>query len=340
MLEGSLWEPNSMDFEEKASILRSEVEKIIKEESNKPFIVSIMGQTGVGKSSLLNALFEANLPTDKVRPCTKTIDRVVAKGTTKHELWFYDLPGIGESSEADDEYLEDYKQKLLESDVVLWAIHADIRSVTFDFNSLQKILASFEAAVQGDLLGKITFVLTKADLLSPPPWIFGKDGESGLFTASKETKALMMEKSSYYQEIFLQPHADLLVSKTYNDGNFSIADSSFSYDEYSIAYHGLLTESDLQRLKAHFPEHEKVFDRLYDNYQFISCSSMFKYNLGRLMLVIINKLGKNAINRFTNFIDSQNMGRVPLSEAKKMSNIVIFDSRKKQIVFDLTDIEI
>ena len=37
--------------------------------------VSIMGQTGVGKSSLLNALFGTSLATDAVRPCTKQIEQ-------------------------------------------------------------------------------------------------------------------------------------------------------------------------------------------------------------------------------------------------------------------------
>src|SRR6266566_3978628 len=99
--------------------LADEVRKKIKAAEDLPFIVSIMGQTGVGKSSLLNALFNTKLKTDPVRPCTKEIERIVTRGPSNHELWFYDLPGIGEAGKADTQYLNSYREKLIESDVVL-----------------------------------------------------------------------------------------------------------------------------------------------------------------------------------------------------------------------------
>src|SRR5690242_8937167 len=96
---------------------------------NAPLVIAIMGQTGVGKSSLINALFNTQLKTDPIRPSTKEIERVILKGKSGHELWFYDLPGIGESDQADTQYLTIYRQMLADSDIVLWAIHVDNRSV-------------------------------------------------------------------------------------------------------------------------------------------------------------------------------------------------------------------
>src|SRR5947209_15478153 len=85
----------------------------------KPLTVSIMGQTGVGKSSLLNALFGTNLPTSDDRPCTKDITPVPLEGIFNDRLLFYDLPGIGEAEEPDELYLEEYRQMLLASDVAI-----------------------------------------------------------------------------------------------------------------------------------------------------------------------------------------------------------------------------
>lgn len=64
-------------------------------------------------------------------------------------------------------------------------------------------------------------------------------------------------------------------------------------------YHrGLLTLEKLKSLKSRHPEHDQIFDRLYDNYRVIPCSALFKYNLQELMLVIMNKLGPNVFESF------------------------------------------
>ena len=118
-----------------------EIKDRIENERNKPLIVVVMGQTGVGKSSLINALFGTKLKTNDTEPETKHPEKHIEKGSDGSELWFWDMPGIGESSSADAGYLNDYRQKILEADVALWLCHADSRSVTFDIEAIQKILA-------------------------------------------------------------------------------------------------------------------------------------------------------------------------------------------------------
>lgn len=315
--------------------LADQVETIREQRRNAALVVSIMGQTGVGKSSLINALFNTQLKTDPIRPCTKEIERVVLRGKSGHKLWFYDLPGIGESDVADTQYLTTYKQMLADSDIVLWAIHADNRSVAFDLDALHRILESTDKAYQARLMSKLTFVLTKVDLITPSPWILAKLENDGVFVPAQDTEDILAEKEQYYQETFILPYKDYIVSETYHDGKFDLTIPSLSYDEHAVYYKGFLDKGSVDTLKRRFPKYAPVFERLYDNYRVISCSSLFRFNLDLLMNVIINKLGTDAIERFSNFNSSGMMNHLPLAKAKNYRNFVVFDQVKRQLMFDL-----
>lgn len=310
------------------------VKKRFIEEKEKPLTVSVMGQTGVGKTSLLNALFGTKLKTDDVRPCTKEIEKVIFKGKDKSELWFYDMPGIGESGQADPKYVEEYRKHLNDSDIVLWAIHADSRSVAFDLESLRKILGENNEE-QAKLISKITFVLTKVDLLTPSPWILAKNDNYGVFAPSNKITELLIKKATYFQEMFILPQVDKIISQTYNDTGLEIDELPLFSDKHTIYYKGLLDEQHLKTLKDKFPVHSAAFDRLYDNYQVIPCSSLFRFNLSQLLLVIINRLGHSAISRFSNFVSDELINRVLISEAKNYCNLVVFDAVQQKLLFDM-----
>ncbi|MTJ55885.1 hypothetical protein FJR38_26100 [Anabaena sp. UHCC 0253] len=305
--------------------------------ANAPFIVAVIGQTGVGKSSLINALFGTDLKTDAVKPCTMAVEKVVVKGNKGGEMWFYDLPGIGESVSADARYIEDYKQKLLEADVVLWCLHCDNRSVTFDVTALQKILSSFSAEKQAQLMSKITFVLTKADTLVNPPWILAKMDKWGMFAPSKTTREILDKKAAYYQETFLLPYSNGLVSRTYNDGNFKIDDTRFSWDTYSVVFQGFMDSSTLNQLQAKYPQFQGVFKRIYQNYQVIPISSNLRFSLNQLMVVIVNKMGKEAIAKFNNFMNDDQLDKLPFAKAREFSNLIVVDPNRNRKLFDLTE---
>src|SRR5216683_8208698 len=88
--------------------LAKRIGEIIDGYKQEPLRVSVMGQTGVGKSSLINALFGTNLLTDPVRPGTSHIEEYHVKGKNGLEVIFYDFPGLGESDQADQVWIPEY----------------------------------------------------------------------------------------------------------------------------------------------------------------------------------------------------------------------------------------
>jgi uncharacterized protein len=159
--------PEGMEPED-AERARAGVENMLAEEGRRALVVSVMGQTGVGKSSLVNALFGTHLQTGAVKPTTKHPQDVLT-GHNGHQLMFWDLPGIGEGDVEDQAYLTLYRETLARSDVNLWAVHSDSRAVTFDRQALEHLLAGQPPEVERELFSKISFVLTKADLATSDP---------------------------------------------------------------------------------------------------------------------------------------------------------------------------
>lgn len=329
-----------MPIEQQPNHVLHRVRKIVagdvKAAAVKPFVVSVMGTTGTGKSSLINALFGTDLKTDPVRPCTKEAQTVRVDGSGGSHLLFHDLPGIGEAGTADESYIEQYRIKLLESDVVLWAIHADNRSVTFDQQALDRILGHTPAE-RVALMSKLTFVLTKVDLLTPTPWVFSKSGNRGMFAALPPTAELLAEKERYFQDSFIRPHAAAIVSRTHHDGTFDISEPELAVDQHFVTYRGLLSHEAAAALSARHPRHREVFQRLHDNYRAISCSARLRFNLANLMFVIVNKLGPGAAVRFQKFTSQEVLNTVSVEAARGFCNLVVFDQLSGKVLFDMAD---
>ncbi len=118
--------------------LPAEAKQKLKTGLNKAFDyepkVAIFGKTGVGKSSLTNALFGQDAcPISDVTACTRNPQEVFMKldGASKG-IRLMDVPGIGENKERDEEYFRLYANILEDADMALWVLKGDDRTFTSD----------------------------------------------------------------------------------------------------------------------------------------------------------------------------------------------------------------
>ncbi|HHR6222953.1 GTP-binding protein [Providencia alcalifaciens] len=124
--------------------------------------IGLMGKTGAGKSSLINALFQSTLsPVNNVSGCTRQAQRFSMK-MNNHTLTFIDLPGVGESLERDKEYHQLYRSLLPELDLIIWVLKADDRAWSSDEQCYR-----FLTEQCGYQPKRFLFVLNQADKIEP-----------------------------------------------------------------------------------------------------------------------------------------------------------------------------
>ncbi|MBG6027596.1 50S ribosome-binding GTPase [Proteus mirabilis] len=124
--------------------------------------IGLMGKTGAGKSSLINALFQSQLsPVSDVSGCTRQTQRF-SMSMNNHVLTFVDLPGVGESLEQDKEYHQLYRNLLPELDLIIWVLKADDRAWSSD-EQCYRFLTE-QCGYQSE---RFLFVLNQADKIEP-----------------------------------------------------------------------------------------------------------------------------------------------------------------------------
>lgn len=143
--------------EQKAQI-NERLSKIINYEPR----VGVFGKTGVGKSSLCNALFGTDIcPISDVEACTRNTQEVILK-MGDNGIKLIDVPGVGESTTRDEEYGKLYANLLPELDLVLWLIKSDDRALASDENFYKNVV---KPHIQE---GKpFFFVLNQVDKIEP-----------------------------------------------------------------------------------------------------------------------------------------------------------------------------
>jgi len=149
------------DFE---VIWKQVTEKIDKEPPPK---IAFIGNTGVGKSATLNALFNAGQPISHTEACTQvegiiqiTVDTVEGE---KGFLTFYDMPGLDESISSQEKHLETYERILKDVDIAIWVLEAHNRGIKNVQDTINNEIRKFNS----EIINRIVFALNKVDLVHP-----------------------------------------------------------------------------------------------------------------------------------------------------------------------------
>jgi small GTP-binding protein len=131
------------------------------EELNHSPTIAIIGKTGVGKSSTINSLFNTNLGVSHFESCTqKATPITISNG--KGKILIYDMPGLGEDEEKDEDHKIEYKRVLPTCDVVLWIMNIADREMSSQQGYIKHIMTYLE--------GRLVICANKADMVHPEDW--------------------------------------------------------------------------------------------------------------------------------------------------------------------------
>lgn len=328
-------------IEEKAGINLRPVKEMIDTEQEKPLSAAIFGQTGCGKSSLTNAIFGTKFDVDDVKPCTKEPQAHRSEDSNGNPITFWDLPGIGESEEADKQYLDMYAEYAANCDVVLWAFQADTRTMTLDAAALDAIVKRLGHERKSAFLDRLSVVITKADVVSPGPWIFARNGNDTLIASSSETERTLDRKATYFFDGLLGKHQSDVVHRTFVSSkpkHLRDLPSDFLLDnsEAFISHKGTLNASKFSYLSNQHPSVHDELIRLHDQSKAVYCSARYNFNLNGVKAKIAQKAkGKSMLRLSQSVARAENT--IPWSELKGLGLPVFFDQSKGRTIFNVEE---
>ncbi|MDP8034358.1 50S ribosome-binding GTPase [Pasteurella atlantica] len=143
----------------KSTDLKSYLANVTKYYSKPYFNIGIMGKSGAGKSSLINALISKPVcKTGSVGGCTREIQTINSQlYSTRINL--IDFPGIAENEKWDQKYKNLYKEHLDDLDLIIWLIKIDDRALFEDENFYNDCLQVHS--------NKLLLVLSQTDKTEP-----------------------------------------------------------------------------------------------------------------------------------------------------------------------------
>ncbi|RMH76218.1 MAG: hypothetical protein D6680_09060 [Cyanobacteria bacterium J007] len=134
---------NSQALEDIKTLIPEEDFQLIlekfKQETELPPKVAVIGKSGVGKTTTINNLFNAQLKTSPTTVGTTEAQIKEFTLATGGTLTVIDLPGYGRSEAEDREYDKIYQQLIPSCDLIFLVIQADTRDFADDIEMINKI---------------------------------------------------------------------------------------------------------------------------------------------------------------------------------------------------------
>jgi hypothetical protein len=135
-------------------------------ERARPPKLAVIGKSGVGKSTTINALFNLTEKVSHVGAGTLVEaerEVVLPNGVP---LTIVDMPGLGEDLDRDREYKSIYSRVLPSSDIVLYVIQSDLKALSMD----QRILREIVSPIMRDFKDRLVIGLNQVDRIGPGNW--------------------------------------------------------------------------------------------------------------------------------------------------------------------------
>jgi uncharacterized protein len=190
-------------------------EKLNKINSYEPK-VGVFGKTGVGKSSLCNALFGQDIcEISDIKSCTRE-PKEIFLSIGGSGLKLLDVPGVGESGIRDKEYEELYEQLLPELDLIFWVLKGDDRAFSSDEQFYKRLVRPYVKA------GKPFFVvINQIDKIEP----FREWDEEKRMPSAKQSKNIEEKRIAVSGFFELNMAQVLAVSANERYGLIELVDS-------------------------------------------------------------------------------------------------------------------
>jgi len=211
--------------------------------------IGVFGKTGVGKSSMCNAIFGEDVcPISDVQGCTREPQEVMLS-IEGNGLKLLDVPGVGENSERDKEYHDLYESLMPELDLILWVLKADDRAFSSDEQFFKKLIRPYIGAGKPFLI-----VINQVDKIEPfREWDVKNRRPAGRQAVNIEEKhkivagtfgvpldkVLTVSANESYRLVEL---VDAIIHALPNDQKFIVLDKIKSVEEAEVKQAKLQTE--------------------------------------------------------------------------------------------------